>query len=183
MGMTLLHALRLNARRHPQRVAIRFRDSALSYAELLACTERAMCALAALGLAPGEKVPMLSTNHADMLVAYFALTGIGAIPAPLNYRLADDDLRHGIAAAHARFVLLGSGFAERAEALADPARRWIWFADAEDHAPADALRWQALQAGATGAVPEGRAGSTVMLVRNALSMPAPAILPSSEMPL
>jgi acyl-CoA synthetase (AMP-forming)/AMP-acid ligase II len=163
MGMTLLHALRLNARRNPQRVAIRFRDSALSYAELLACTERAMCALAAVGLAPGEKVPMLSTNHADMLVAYFALTGIGAIPAPLNYRLADDDLRHGIAAAHARFVLLGSGFAERAEALADPARRWIWFADAEDHAPADALRWQALQAGATGAVPEGRAGSTVML--------------------
>ena len=163
MGLTLLHALRLNARRNPQRVAIRFRDTALSYADLLARTERAMCALAALGLAPGEKVPMLSTNHADMLVAYFALTGIGAIPAPLNYRLADDDLRHGIAAAHARFVLLGSGFAERAEALGDPARRWIWFADAEPHAPADALRWQALLAGAIGAVPEGRAGSTVML--------------------
>ena len=107
MGMTLLHALRLNARRHPQRVAICFRDTTLSYTELLARTERAMGALAALGLAPGEKVPMLSHNHADMLVAYFALTGIGAIPAPLNYRLADDDLRHGMTAAHARFVLLG----------------------------------------------------------------------------
>ncbi|GEM_PF-682773 len=163
MGMTLLHALRLNARRNPQRTAIRFRDTALSYTELLARTERAMCALAELGIAPGEKVPMLSHNHADMLVAYFALTGIGAIPAPLNYRLADDDLRHGMSAAHARFVLLGSGFTERAEALADPARRWIWFADAEPHAPAGALRWQALQAAGTGPVPEGRAGSTVML--------------------
>jgi acyl-CoA synthetase (AMP-forming)/AMP-acid ligase II len=163
MGMTLLRALRLNARRHPQRVAIRFRDATLSYTELLARTEGAMSALAALGIAPCEKVPMLSHNHADMLVAYFALTGIGAIPAPLNYRLADDDLRHGMTAAHARFVLLGSGFAERAEALADPARRWIWFADAESHAPAGALRWQALQAGASRAVPAGRDGNTVML--------------------
>jgi acyl-CoA synthetase (AMP-forming)/AMP-acid ligase II len=84
MGMTLLHALRLNARRNPQRMAIRFRDTTLSHAELLDRTERAMRALAALGLAPGEKVPMLSHNHADMLVAYFALTGIGAIPPPRN---------------------------------------------------------------------------------------------------
>jgi len=60
-------------------------------------------------------------------------------------------------------VLLGSGFAERAEGLGDPAWRRVWFADAESHAPADALRWQVLLAGATGAVPEGRAGSTVML--------------------
>ncbi|WP_418319881.1 class I adenylate-forming enzyme family protein [Piscinibacter sakaiensis] len=163
MAMTLLHALRLNARRNPRRTAIRFRGTALSYAELLRRAERAMCTLAELGLRPGEKVPMLSHNHADMLVAYFALTGIGAIPAPLNYRLADDDLRHGIDAAHARFVLLGSGFAERADALADPAWRWIWFADAEDHAPADALRWRALQAPGPGSPPEGRASSTVML--------------------
>ena len=111
MGMPLLHALRLNARRLPHRPALRFREQTWSYAELLSRAERAAAALAALSIAPGEKVPMLSFNHPDMLVAYFALTGIGAIPAPLNYRLADDDLRHGIAAAHARFVLLGSGFA------------------------------------------------------------------------
>jgi len=163
MGMTLLHALRLNARRNPQRVAVRFREHALSYGELLASTERAMCALAGLGIAPGEKVPMLSVNHPDMLVAYFALTGIGAIPAPLNYRLSDDDLRHGMSAAHARFVLLGSGFAERADALASPAWRWIWFADAESDAPAGAPRWQALLSRAEGPVPEGRAGNSVML--------------------
>jgi len=163
MGMTLLHALRLNARRHPRRVAVRFRDQALSYADLLANTERAMSALAGLGIGPGEKVPMLSVNHPDMLVAYFALTGIGAIPAPLNYRLSGDDLRHGMRAAHARFALLGSEFAERADALADPAWRWIWFADAESHAPADATRWQALLGGAEGPFPEGRAGNTVML--------------------
>jgi acyl-CoA synthetase (AMP-forming)/AMP-acid ligase II len=163
MAMTLLHALRLNARRNPQRTAIGFRQTAMTYAELLALTERTMCALAALGVAAGDKVPMLSSNHADMLVAYFALTGIGAIPAPLNYRLADDDLRHGIGAAHARFVLLGSGFAGRADALADPAWRWIWFADAEGQAPAGALRWQALQATASGDVPASRDSSTLML--------------------
>jgi Acyl-CoA synthetases (AMP-forming)/AMP-acid ligases II len=166
MAMSLLKALRLNARRVPQRTALRFRDTRLSYAELLQATERAMCALAALGIAPGEKVPLLSFNHPDMLVAYFALTGLGAVPAPLNYRLSDDDLRWGMDAAHARWALLGSGFAERAQALADPARRWIWFGDAAAQAPQiphRELRWDALLAQAQGAPPEGRDGSTIML--------------------
>jgi acyl-CoA synthetase (AMP-forming)/AMP-acid ligase II len=163
MSMTLLHALRLNARRAPQRVAIRFRDTALSYGDLLASTEQAMRAFAELGIEPGEKVPMLSHNHLHMLVAYFALTGIGAIPAPLNYRLAADDLRHAMTAAHARFVLLGSGFGARASELSDAAHRWIWFADAEAQAPADALRWQTLLLTAAPAVPQRRAGSTIML--------------------
>ncbi|MDP1692733.1 MAG: AMP-binding protein [Burkholderiaceae bacterium] len=161
--MSLLHALRLNASRLPQRPALSFRGYTFDYAELLCTTERAMAALAGLGIAPGEKVPMLSFNHVDMLVAYFALTGIGAVPAPLNYRLTDDDLRHGMAAAHARFVLLGSGFADRAEALADRAHRWIWFADAQAQAPAGALRWQTLLDAAQGPAPRGRESSTIML--------------------
>lgn len=163
MSMTPLHALRLNARRTPRRTAIRFRDIELGYAELLALTESAMRAFAGLGVEAGEKVPMLSYNHPHMLIAYFALTGIGAIPAPLNYRLTDDDLRHAMNAAHARFVLLGSGFEERAEALAAARRHWIWFADAQPHAPAGSLRWEEWLASAQGAVPEGRAGSTIML--------------------
>ena len=166
MGMSLLKALRLNARRVPQRTALRFRDTRMSYAELLQATERAMCALADLGIAPGEKVPLLSFNHPDMLVAYFALTGLGAVPAPLNYRLSDDDLRYGMDAAHARWALLGSGFAERAEALASPARRWVWFGDAAaqaPHIPRAELRWGDLLAQAGGTPPEGRDGSTIML--------------------
>ena len=163
MGMPLLHALRLNARRLPHREALRFGEQAWRYPELLARAERAASALAALGIAPGEKVPMLSFNHPDMLVAYFALTGIGAVPAPLNYRLADDDLRHGIAAAHARFVLLGSGFAERAGALADAAWQPIAFADFARDAPAGAWRWDELLQSAAPAPPHGREGSTIML--------------------
>ena len=163
MGMPLLHALRLNARRVPRRVALRFRDREWTSSELLARVERAASALAALGIAPGEKVPMLSFNHPDMLVAYFALTGIGAVPAPLNYRLADDDLRHGIAAAHARFVLLGSGFAERAGALADAAWQPIRFGDAQLAAPPGTLCWDALVDAATLPPPAGREGSTIMV--------------------
>lgn len=163
MSMPLLHALRLNARRLPHRTALRFRDQAWSYAELLARAERAAAALALLGIAPGEKVPMLSVNHPDMLVAYFALTGIGAVPAPLNYRLADEDLRHGIAAAHARFVLLGSGFSERAAALADAAWQPIGFADLAHDASPGAWRWDELLQSATQDLRAGREGSTIML--------------------
>jgi acyl-CoA synthetase (AMP-forming)/AMP-acid ligase II len=163
MGMPLLHALRLNARRLPHREALRFGDKSGLSLGLWMRADRPAAALAALGIAPGEKVPMLSVNHPDLLVAYFALTGIGAVPAPLNYRLADHDLRHGIAAAHARFVLLGSGFAERAGALADAAWQPIVFADFPHDAPAGAWRWEELLQSAAPAPPQGREGSTIML--------------------
>ncbi|MBI5271603.1 MAG: AMP-binding protein [Burkholderiales bacterium] len=164
MGMPLLSALRLNARRLPHRPALRFRDQTWSYVDLLSRAESAAAALAALGIAPGEKVPMLSINHPDMLVAYFALTGIGAVPAPLNYRLTDSDLHHGISAAHARFVLFGSGFGGRAAAMADPAWRPIVFADAAHDAPKGALHWdELLQSDPHRAPPLGREGSTIML--------------------
>jgi acyl-CoA synthetase (AMP-forming)/AMP-acid ligase II len=161
--MTLSRALRLNARRHPKRIAVRFREQMLTYSDLEIQTEAGMSVLAALGIAPGDKVPLLSHNHLDMVVAYFALTGIGAIPAPLNYRLADEDLRYGIEAAHARFVLLGSGFRERGAALATAECQTIWFADAEQQAPDDALRWRDLLGGARMPPPKGRDGNTVML--------------------
>lgn len=163
MGMSLIHALRLNAGRVPQRLALRFRTQSWSYADFLERVERAAAAMAGLGIEPGEKVPVLSLNHPDMLVAYFALTGIGAVPAPLNYRLADDDLRCGVAAAHARFVLVGSGFEARAATVADGACRQIWLADAARRVPDGALRWDSLVEGVRRQPPAGREGSTIML--------------------
>lgn len=163
MSMPLLHALRLNARRVPHRPALRFRAQHWTYADLLERTERAAAALAGLGIEPGEKVPMLSVNHPDMLVAYFALTGIGAVPAPLNYRLTDDDLRYGVEAAHARFVLVGSGFETRAATAVDSACQQLWFGDAARHAPAGALCWDSLLEGSRGEPPAGCEASTIML--------------------
>jgi acyl-CoA synthetase (AMP-forming)/AMP-acid ligase II len=163
MGMPLLRALRLNARRVPHRPALRFRAQAWSYADFLDRAERAAAALAGLGIEPGEKVPMLSVNHPDMLVAYFALTGIGAVPAPLNYRLADDDLRYGVEASHARFVMVGSGFETRAATATNAACRQIWFADAARHVPEGTLCWDILLEASYREPPAGREGSTIML--------------------
>ena len=92
MSLPLAVALRLNARRFPRKPALRFGQWEWGYAELYAKVCRLMNALMAQGLGPRDHVALLPPNHPDTLVAYFALTGIGAIPVPINHQLDDEDL-------------------------------------------------------------------------------------------
>src|SRR5262249_8165694 len=55
--------------------------------------------LARLGVAPGERVAMLIGNRMEFIEFFFGSMRAGAIPLPLNTRLAADTLEHIIAEA------------------------------------------------------------------------------------
>src|SRR6266849_6313150 len=50
--------------------------------------------LARLGLRPGERVAMLMGNRVEFVEFFFGAMRAGAIPLPLNTRLAADTLEH-----------------------------------------------------------------------------------------
>ena len=107
MTMTFLHALRLNARRFPKKPAVVFEGTSRTYTEFLDRVERMMTVLARRGIGPGDKVAVISENHPDFLAAYVAVTGLGAIPAPINYRVAPDVMAEVVARADSKALLLG----------------------------------------------------------------------------
>jgi len=107
MPMTFLHSLRLNARRFPMKPAVVFEGRSQSYADLLDQVERMMALLARRGIGPSDKVAVISENHPDFLAAYVAVTGIGAIPAPINYRIAPEIMADVVARSDSRILLLG----------------------------------------------------------------------------
>ncbi len=79
--------LRRSAARAPEKVALRYRDRAHTYAALDAVADRTANALAERGLSKGDRVALLSHNDDGYVVLTFALARLGAIAVPVNFML------------------------------------------------------------------------------------------------
>src|SRR5207344_336520 len=66
----------------PERVAVVYDDSRLTYAELAARSWRLADRLKSMGIGPGDRVAYLGANHPCLYETLFAATAIGAIFVP-----------------------------------------------------------------------------------------------------
>ena len=142
--VTLDDYLYVAARRFPDKSAIIFGGSAISYAQLLAQVE----ALAGycqqrLGIAPGERVLLQSQNCPQFVVACYALFRIGAVVVPVSAMTTAHELRYYAGDSGARVAivaqeLLGSVRPAMDEGLLDAALVHA-YSDALSAMPPDAL--------------------------------------------
>ncbi len=72
------------ANQHPDKIAVRFRDSSLSYSELRQRALRIAGNLVALGIRPGDRVVVLKERDTDLLVSLIAVHYAGASYIPLD---------------------------------------------------------------------------------------------------
>src|SRR3954451_17698733 len=87
--MTLADLIARNAAHTPDKVALRFAGREITYAALYSRILAAAQALSSqLGIARGDRVAILATNHPDYLVLLYACARLGAVLVPLNWRLA-----------------------------------------------------------------------------------------------
>lgn len=82
------------AKRLPNKTALIWQGRQETYAELDASVNRTANAIAAHGVAKGERIAMLAHNHHDFVIVYFALTRLGAISVPINYMLNAADVAY-----------------------------------------------------------------------------------------
>ena len=115
--MDLAHWIDRHARFAPGAVAIRFEGREVVYAELALRIGRAVAVLAQLGVKPGDAVAYLGLNHPAALVLLFACARLGAMLAPLNWRLAPPELARVLADCPPRVLLVEPAFAEHARAI------------------------------------------------------------------
>ena len=92
------------------------RGERVTYREWNRRANRAARALAAAGVARGDRVAVLAENSIEVLDLLFACGKLGAVFVPLNWRLADRELARILA--HARPRLLASDRALEARAAA-----------------------------------------------------------------
>jgi len=134
--MDLSDLIDRNAAFTPDKPALRFSGETSSYATLatrIAATARALrgeCSVKA-----GDRVAILSANHPDYLVLLYACARIGALLVPLNWRLAEAELRFILDHAQAKLLVLESGF-DALRTLAGEGRQLLGLDYAPDHAAA-----------------------------------------------
>ena len=102
-----------NAESRPEHAALVHRGERVSHAELLDRVERVAHALAARGIGPGDAVALLLPNGPAFVTAFLAVTGLGAVVAPLNPQFKADELAFCFRSCDVRAVISGERAVER----------------------------------------------------------------------
>ncbi len=92
--MLLSEIVRRGAAEHPDRTAIIFRDTTISYAALSAQIDRLAAAFSARGLGQGDRVALLLPNCPHFTIGYFATVVIGGVSTPANPQLKPAELSY-----------------------------------------------------------------------------------------
>src|SRR3954470_1199028 len=109
--MDLADLIDRNAAFAPDKPAIRFAGSTLTYAALaerIAASARAL--KSQLGIGRGDRVAILSLNHPDYLVLLYACARLGAMLVPLNWRLAIPEQLFILTDASVKALVVEQGF-------------------------------------------------------------------------
>ncbi len=116
--MNLAQIIERHAQFSPQQVALHAAGEDITYPALWQRIESATRVLLAAGAQPGDRVAWLGFNDPAMLVLLFALSRVGAILLPLNYRLATPEQMAILEHAGVSLLVSDSGHADAAAALA-----------------------------------------------------------------
>ncbi len=92
-------------------------DLRVDFAELEERAIRVAHALAALGIAKGDRFAVLMRNGIELVSLYYAAAKIGAVLCPLNWRLAPPEVGRILDHSQAKLLLFDREFAAAAEAL------------------------------------------------------------------
>jgi fatty-acyl-CoA synthase len=138
--ITLSSFIRWHARETPQRVALTYQGHETSYAALNATVEAAAGLLKAQGVGPDTVVALLMKNSPAFIEAAMAISHLGGIYLPLNFRLSGEEVTYITGDASAKLILVDEELLALAPAalpriVITPAAQADLAALAEGHAP------------------------------------------------
>jgi fatty-acyl-CoA synthase len=99
-----------NARKFPDKEAVIFDDTRLTYREFNGRINRLAHAFQEMRVGKGDKVALLMLNCNQYLECYFALGKIGGVAVPLNFRLHPDEIAYIVNNADAVAFVVGEQF-------------------------------------------------------------------------
>jgi len=105
---TLPENLTVAARRFPDKVAIHYYGTAISWAELDRATDRLAGWLSAVaGIGKGDRVILFMQNSPQFVIGYYAILRANAVVVPVNTMSKIEELRHIVADTDAAAAIVG----------------------------------------------------------------------------
>ncbi|MEJ8811252.1 long-chain fatty acid--CoA ligase [Variovorax ureilyticus] len=119
---SLWHNLKTNAERFPDKLAMVFFGSEITYRELASQVERLAGTLHALGVKRGDRVVLDMQNCPQLVIAHFAILRANAVVVPVNPMNRAEELKHYITDPDAKVAIttgdLAAELAKASNALA-----------------------------------------------------------------
>ena len=101
----------------PGKVALIDNDTSVTYRELNQRINKLSNYLLSTGVKEGERVAVLLDNCRQFIELFFAVSKIGAIFVPLNYRLVGREIEYIMGDCSAQTLFFGENFAEKVDEL------------------------------------------------------------------
>lgn len=92
--LNLSTLLQENSRRYPDKTAILFGESAMTYSQVNGAANQVANGLLQLGIKPGEKVALTCPNLPWFPIIYFGILKAGAVVVPLSVLLKKDEIAY-----------------------------------------------------------------------------------------
>ncbi len=124
--MNLAHLVTQNARRHGDRIGFVWGERAWTWREIDGHVSALAAALAARGIAKGDRILVHSKNCDEMFWSMFAAFRLGAVWVPTNFRLMPDEVAYLGSASGAKAFLCHGEFPDHAAAVTGPALEFTW---------------------------------------------------------
>jgi long-chain acyl-CoA synthetase len=103
---TIGDTLRVQAETRPDKEAVVFGDTRLTYRALHARSQALEEQLLELGVKKSERVGVLYPNHPDFIPIFFAVVNIGAVVVPINPMLKSSEIAHILSDSGAKAVIV-----------------------------------------------------------------------------
>jgi len=110
--MNIARIVDKNAQRFPQKIAVVDEGQRSNYQELNHRLNQLGNALLAHGTEKGDKVGLFLPNCKEFLESFFAVTRIGAVVVPINFRLIGKEISYVLNDAEAKALIFSSNFKE-----------------------------------------------------------------------
>jgi len=102
--------LKVNAKKFPDRIALKDHARALTYPQLNQRVDRLANSLLAAGLEKGDKVAVLLENSLEIVEIYLAAAKTGLVTVPINFRLISPDVAYIVNNSDAKMMIVHDDF-------------------------------------------------------------------------
>ena len=150
-----------NAQNCPDKLAVVFRERRFTWSEWNARMNQLAHGLTALGLQRRDKAAVLLNNSNEAVEVVGAVSKVGMVAVPLNYRLTVEEIEYIVGNADAKAFIFGIEFADRVRAVQErlPSLPKANFVAVGDGARAGVTAYEALLGGQPTSEPPGESVS------------------------
>jgi fatty-acyl-CoA synthase len=123
--MNLAHFLQQSAKRYPNEIALVWGERTWTWAQIDARVEAMVAALAARGVAKGDRVLVQAKNSNQFLESMFVCFWLGAVWVPMNFRLTAEEVAYLARVSGATAMICGGEFPDHARTAMEQGIKFV----------------------------------------------------------